>query len=86
MNDYNLIRFDEMTPERHRELSRLGGIASGKQRRLKAEEKRLRLERSINFLKKYNSLLCDLETEKAFRAYLRQRQRKARKKRGSTGR
>ena len=28
MNDENLIRFNQMQPERHKELSRLGGIAS----------------------------------------------------------
>ena len=31
----NLIPFDQMTPERHRELSSRGGIASGKTRRRK---------------------------------------------------
>ena len=31
--EQNLIQFDEMTPERHKELSAAGGIASGKARR-----------------------------------------------------
>jgi hypothetical protein len=32
-NTQNLIRFDQMTPERHRELSARGGVASGQTRR-----------------------------------------------------
>ena len=83
MNDENLVRFDQMSAEQHRELSRRGGIASGETRRMKAEAKRLRLERDINYLKKHNSLLCSAEVEKAFRAYLKQRERSA--KRPSNG-
>ena len=44
MNDKNLIRFDQMSSECHRELSRRGGVASSATRRKKAEEKRLKLE------------------------------------------
>ncbi len=80
MNDQNLIPFDQMSSERHRELSRRGGIASGETRRKKAEEKRLKLDRSINFLKRYNSILCDAQTEADFRAFIRQRRRKEHKK------
>ena len=29
MNDENLIPFDKMPPEQHKELSRRGGVASG---------------------------------------------------------
>lgn len=79
MNDQNLTPFDQMDEERHKELSRRGGIASGEKRRRQAEEKRLKLERSIAFLKKYNSLLCDAQTEADFRAFIRQRRRKQRK-------
>lgn len=32
----NLVPFDQMAPEQHRELSRRGGIASGESRRRKA--------------------------------------------------
>ena len=33
MNSKNLIPFDKMTTKRHKEISRLGGIASGVERR-----------------------------------------------------
>ena len=36
MNDENLITFKQMQPERHKELSRLGGIASGVRRARRA--------------------------------------------------
>ena len=36
MNDENLITFNQMQPERHKELSRLGGIASGQTRARRA--------------------------------------------------
>lgn len=38
-NNSNLIPFDSLSEERHKELSRLGGIASGVARRKKAELK-----------------------------------------------
>ena len=41
-NSYNnLIKFGEMTPERHRELSARGGRASGEKRRQTAEIRRV---------------------------------------------
>ena len=76
MNENNLIRFDQMSPERHRELSRRGGAASGKRRRKKAEEKRLRLDSSIEFLKKCHGILCDEQTEAEFREFIRWRRKK----------
>lgn len=36
MNEQNLIPFGKMSPERHRELSRMGGIASGQTRARRA--------------------------------------------------
>ena len=33
MNSKNLIPFNKMTTERHKEISRLGGLASGVERR-----------------------------------------------------
>ena len=36
MNDENLITFNQMQPERHKELSRLGGITSGQTRARRA--------------------------------------------------
>ena len=33
MNSKNLIPFDKMTTKRHKEISRLGGLASGVERR-----------------------------------------------------
>ena len=33
MNNKNLIPFNKMTTERHKEISRLGGLASGVERR-----------------------------------------------------
>ena len=41
MNDENLIRFDEMTPERHRELSARGGRRSGEKRRQNADVRKI---------------------------------------------
>lgn len=36
MNEKNLVPFGQIPPERHRELSRLGGIASGRARARRA--------------------------------------------------
>ena len=40
-----MMTFDKMTPERHRDLSKKGGIESGKKRKMKAAEKREVLEK-----------------------------------------
>lgn len=46
----NLVPFNEMSKERHKEISRLGGIASGKKRRKKSVLVKL----------------CKIQLEKAF--------------------
>ena len=49
MNEQNLVPFGKMSPERQREISRMGGIASGQARarraymRAKARELQLRM-------------------------------------------
>lgn len=49
MNEQNLVPFGKMSPERQREISRMGGIASGQARarraymRVKARELQLRM-------------------------------------------
>ena len=56
MNDENLITFNQMQPERHKELSRLGGIASGQTRarraymKAAAREMQLRMFRNVKVL------------------------------------
>ena len=67
MNNQNLKPFNTIDPIRHAELSRLGGIASGKARR----EKRERIEREKYWAKEYerrmnervNEILRELNTD-----------------------
>ena len=58
-NEQNLIQFDAMTPEKHKELSAAGGIASGKARR-KAKSMR----EAARFLLE-SALMDDPETKAA---------------------
>lgn len=44
MNNENLILFNKLSTEKQRELSRRGGIASGKKRRAKAALKKRMIE------------------------------------------
>ncbi|HBV51645.1 MAG TPA: hypothetical protein DEF06_05125 [Clostridiales bacterium] len=44
MNDKNLIKFSDMDPKQHRELSKKGGINSGAERRRRSELKRKAIE------------------------------------------
>ena len=62
MNDKNLTPFDRMPAEKHREISRLGGIASGKARR----EKRIRIE-----AKKERARRAEAERERLVASILR---------------
>lgn len=58
MNDHNLIRFDEMSPERHRELSARGGRASGESKRRKTK-----IRNQLIALMEYNAIRSELEDE-----------------------
>lgn len=44
MNERNLIKFSNMDPEQHRELSSLGGVQSGIERRRRAYIRRKAIE------------------------------------------
>ena len=70
-NTENLIQFDEMPPERHRELSARGGIASGEKRRAKAE-----LRKSLNAMWE-KAMLTEgwIDDIKAYRAWKKRRDR-----------
>lgn len=72
MNDENLIRFDEMPPDKHKELSRRGGIASGEKRRDLAYMRELALQYSLCF-----SAKSDAEKEvEEFRKWQKMQRRK----------
>ena len=72
MNEQNLVPFNKMDPFRHREISRLGGIASG----IKRKERRDKINKFYEYLE--DCQLADefLDDFKAFR-----RQRRARNRR-----
>jgi hypothetical protein len=65
----NLIQFDEMPPERHRELSSRGGRVSGEVRRKKADVKRSLMFQMERFAMAEN-LLDDI---KAFHRWKKRR-------------
>lgn len=75
MNDKNLIQFDQMPPEQHRELSRRGGIASGKKRKANA----LLKKRMIELLRRYDMLEKLSDEEYADFKEWQRKQRKSRK-------
>lgn len=73
MNTENLRPFDTLSPEEHRELSRRGGIASGKRRRYLAQ---LRLT-MIETLAGYDlARETREEYRRAIRRYVREERRK----------
>lgn len=69
MKHENLISFDDMTPERHRELSARGGKASGEKRRKNAE-----LRNTVATMLAAQAIQADLADE--FNEFLRQKRRK----------
>ena len=92
----NLIQFDEMPPERHRELSALGGIASGEARRKNKElaesaykmlEYHAQREELREELREFVKWRCKKEKyAEEYEEFLKWRKREARAKRGRTAR
>ena len=81
MNDENLITFNQMQPERHKELSRLGGIASGQTRARKAAAREMQL-RMVYF----KDADADLKAEWAEFQRWRRSEKKRRVNAGKRGR
>ncbi len=79
MNEQNLVPFGKMSPERQREISRMGGIASGQARarraymRVKARELQLRMvyfeDASEELQKEWAAFQRWRRTERKRRAY-----------------
>lgn len=57
-NSQNLIQFDEMPPERHRELSAKGGRASGE-----AKRRKIAMREKLISLMEYNAVREDMQDE-----------------------
>ena len=78
MNNENLRPFNTMPPEEHRELSRRGGIASGKRRRYLADLRMAMIETLAGY---------DLaqETREEYQQAIRRYVREQRKKEGAGG-
>ena len=87
MNEKNLVSFGEMAPERHKELSRLGGIASGQTRARRAYMKAAAREMQLRMVY-FKDADADLKaewaepqrwrrSEKKWRVNARKRRRKA---------
>lgn len=76
MRNENLRPFDTMPPEEHRELSRRGGIASGKRRRYLAE---LRLEMIETLAGMQLAQETREEYRRAIQRYVREERRKRKK-------
>jgi len=79
MNTGNLRPFDTMPPEEHRELSRRGGIASGKRRRYLAD---LRLEMIETLAGMQLAQETREEYRRAIRRYVREEHKKNARSRG----
>ena len=58
MNNHNLIPFDKMSPEQHRELSARGGRASGETKRRK-----IKMREQLVSLMEYNAARDGLEDD-----------------------
>lgn len=82
MNNQNLIPFNELPPELHRELSRRGGIASGERRRYLAD---LRLAMIETLAGRDLAEETRAEYRRAVKAYVKRERtkRKSRRKRHS---
>ena len=75
MKNNNLIPFNQMPPEQHRELSKRGGIASGKKRKANA----LLKKRMIELLRRYDMFEKLSDEEYADFKKWQRKQRKSRK-------
>lgn len=75
MKNNNLIPFNQMPPEQHRELSKRGGIASGKKRKSNA----LLKKRMIELLRRYDMFEKLSDEEYADFKEWQRKQRKSRK-------
>ena len=73
----NLRPFNTLTPEEHRELSRLGGIASGERRRYLVD---LRLAMIENIAGRDLAIETRAEYQRAIRRYVAEELRKSSKK------
>lgn len=62
MNNHNLKPFNTIDPNRHAEISRIGGIASGKARREKREQ-----EKQKKYWKEERERLLNERAEQIFR-------------------
>lgn len=77
-NCHNLTPFSEIPPERHRELSAKGGIASGVKRR-ERRDLRQRLEKAL-LREAVANEVCQKLTDKLFAEWALRRIHKMRKK------
>jgi hypothetical protein len=85
MNDENLITFKQMQPERHKELSRLGGIASGQTRARRAYMKAAAREIQLRMVY-FKDADADLKAEWAEFQRWRRSEKKRRVNAGKRGR
>ena len=85
MNDENLITFNQMQPERHKELSWLGGIASGQTRAWRAYMKAAAREMQLRMVY-FKDADADLKAEWAEFQRWRRSEKKRRVNAGKRGR
>ena len=85
MNEKNLVSFGEMAPERHKELSRLGGIASGQTRARRAYMKAAAREIQLRMVY-FKDADADLKAEWAEFQRWRRSEKKRRVNAGKRGR
>lgn len=85
MNDENLITFNQMRPERHKELSRLGGIASGQTRARRAYMKAAAREMQLRMVY-FKDADADLKAEWTEFQRWRRSEKKRRVNAGKRGR